>query len=81
MEGSSRPVCRPPRSLPYTFGKLRLLEDVMFLSNPFKFPTIEDVQKGIQHVLWLCRKEVRCGRYTFVHTKTCSLATLGRDYW
>ena len=29
----------------------------MFLSNPFKFPTLADVQKGIAHVLWLCRKE------------------------
>ena len=29
----------------------------MLLANPFKFPTIEDVGKGIAHVLYTCRHE------------------------
>ena len=29
----------------------------MFLANPFKFPSQEEVSKGIDHVLWVCRQE------------------------
>jgi hypothetical protein len=46
-------VCR----LPYTFGKLKKLVDVGFLSNPYEFPTMEDIQRGLEHVQWLCHHE------------------------
>jgi Leucine-rich repeat (LRR) protein len=43
--------------LPFAFGKMKALRDVMFLANPFEFPSTQDIMKGIEHVQWMCRQE------------------------
>ncbi len=45
------------RRLPFAFGKLRNIEEVMFLANPYVFPAASEFSKGKEHIMWLCRQE------------------------
>ena len=48
------------RSLPLSLGTTSTLEDLWLGGNPMVLPSVEELEKGVQHALYRLRQEVWC---------------------